>query len=466
MAVIITSTPDDLTPGYDQVFFTFSSSTFTNDGYRYIVDIYNDETSELIASQRIAPQQDGTGEVDISRILNNFLDVDFDPLLVTSPLYVPIDAINSYLNYSIHLGEEYTVAWPYSGVTSFTNSLYSGMTRLNGATAHTYLSGNQLSITSSVAAINGLHTVINVPNSTSVVIDVKYPGSTSSGSTIYADNRKTIFRDLAFAEDLTVYNGARSFGEFIDWTGSSYTTVSSGHTIGAWLSNIPNNFYVTPEQDIWLNMYFDTIGKTELKIVTDQGVLLTGATITISNTDRKVLQFNVGPNNLSPLLNDDIIYYDVYVNEEAGTANPVTTHKRFYLDRRCKIEDYEIAFMDRMGSISSYAFQLRSVESGEIVRDQFKKQVPRIYNTWDRGSQVINVTIVENLLLNTNWMTDEMSVYFKELLSSPYTWVKIDGIYYACIVKDTGFETTRQKNKNLIRRTVNVMMANNNSINI
>jgi hypothetical protein len=40
------------------------------------------------------------------------------------------------------------------------------------------------------------------------------------------------------------------------------------------------------------------------------------------------------------------------------------------------------------------------------------------------------------------------------------------GIYYACTVTDTGFETERQKNKKLIRKNIKIRLANNDSVNI
>jgi hypothetical protein len=64
-------------------------------------------------------------------------------------------------------------------------------------------------------------------------------------------------------------------------------------------------------------------------------------------------------------------------------------------------------------------------------------------------------------------MNDKMSVLFEELLTSPYTWIKTEpGLYYPCIVKETAFEVERQKNKNLIRKTITVEYGNKNAINI
>ncbi len=87
------------------------------------------------------------------------------------------------------------------------------------------------------------------------------------------------------------------------------------------------------------------------------------------------------------------------------------------------------------------------------------------YDTQDYGSRVINPTVQKTYQLNTNWLTVEMDKYYQELISSPQVYIKIGGNYYACIVQETSFEVARQKNKNLIMRSVNVMLANQDSIN-
>ena len=77
----------------------------------------------------------------------------------------------------------------------------------------------------------------------------------------------------------------------------------------------------------------------------------------------------------------------------------------------------------------------------------------------------MDVSVEKTLTLNTNWMTKEMNVYFEELLTSPETLIKIDGVYQGCNVQETSFETIRQKRHELIRKTVTVKLSNNDPIN-
>jgi hypothetical protein len=145
---------------------------------------------------------------------------------------------------------------------------------------------------------------------------------------------------------------------------------------------------------------------------------------------------------------------------------------RIDIDRRCVIEQFEIAFLDRLGSFGSFAFQLRAYEQGNVNKTTYKQDVQGYtdsgmwtYGTDEKGTRVINPTVTKTIQLNTNWLTIEMDNYFQELMTSPETYIKINGSYFACVINETSFEVARQKNKNLIMRSVSVTLSNQDSIN-
>ena len=120
--------------------------------------------------------------------------------------------------------------------------------------------------------------------------------------------------------------------------------------------------------------------------------------------------------------------------------------------------------MDRKSSWLSYAFQLRAQENIETEKKTYRKEIPKINTpSWvtierdDRGTQTFHSSFKKRYILNTNWMNDDMSVYFEELLTSPYTYINFgDGKWYGCQVEDGTFETVRYKNERLIRKTITV----------
>ena len=83
-------------------------------------------------------------------------------------------------------------------------------------------------------------------------------------------------------------------------------------------------------------------------------------------------------------------------------------------------------FLDRMGSWSSFAFQLKNYERGDVTREVFNRKVEGFvngsdnwtYSTEDFGFNQLNVNVVKNLDLNTDWMTEDMARYFEELMTS------------------------------------------------
>lgn len=93
------------------------------------------------------------------------------------------------------------------------------MLRQSPATSpHTYAVGDQISVSQTDGGVikpmlQGLFTVVAVPDAYSVVIDIAFvnvgTGAAMGGTIKYADNRKTITRNL-LSRTWTAFNGALS----------------------------------------------------------------------------------------------------------------------------------------------------------------------------------------------------------------------------------------------------------------
>jgi hypothetical protein len=173
----------------------------------------------------------------------------------------------------------------------------------------------------------------------------------------------------------------------------------------------------------------------------------------------------------TPLIKSDTTYYEFYFID--ASAPPDSQTYTFNIDQRCAINDYYLVFLDRMGSWGSFSFPLRSYETGTSTKQSFNKVVEGFvsgtewtYTSDARGLTTYSSTVDKNFQLNTNWMNEQMAAYFQELITSPvvYFW---DGTQYlACVVQETAFEVEKQRNKNLIKKTVNVKLANQDKINL
>jgi hypothetical protein len=212
----------------------------------------------------------------------------------------------------------------------------------------------------------------------------------------------------------------------------------------------------------------------------------------------------VGPNNYgsltlisgtAPLLKNDTTSYEVwYVDGSPQTQKSVKY--KVNIDRRMLISESHIVFLDRLGSWSSFAFQLKAYEKGNITRETYNQDVPGAviggewgYKSYEQGTVNINTEVTKLYDLSTNFMTEAEGEYFQQLLTSPQTYIKNvlyhiteDGAvlfdengcvihvpesteYVSCNVTNNTFEVFKQRNKNLIKQSVQVRIGNNDTIN-
>ena len=484
-SITVSQAPQALQPVYNPITYVVYSPKFAENGFRYLATVKTG--AETLGTYKMVPLSDGSGYIDIQKILSNQVSYDW---FNTQPSDCP-DNFNSYIDYNVEFGQEYTTNWPYTNLVSYTaNTFYSGYTVLNQvdpSILHTYVLGDQITIatttTGTTANVSGLHQVVAVPSSTQVVIDIPYPGTGAtvgvSGTTVYSDSRKVGFFNLITASGTTAFNGALSWPDYKAWIGSDYTMpIVSGTTDLKYLSSIQpytgtsdeQKYFLTDFQDIWLNYFTEnmsvdcrTVFSSDIDgpyaIAPDPSSSL--ITKTYFSIDYLINSINFNPN---------LKYIDVYL-ERQSNAEKLTKTYRFWRDTRCVIEEIQIAFMDLMGSILSIPFTLRVTENIKIDREMYKQAITYPSNTQidlrDRGTTINNVKVEQTFDLNTNWMNDAQMSLYKEMIASPYTWVKFgDGEYQSCIITETGLEVTQQKNKKLFKKSCSIKMANNNPQNI
>lgn len=396
---------------------------------------------------------------------------DFDP---TSTTY--FDATNSYYKYDVKVGEEYIETVSYT--SSLTDS--SGNVQIN--VANSYTAGDQVTIAQADGGVanpnlEGLFTVLSATGSDFVVNSLwsEVGDATIDGDVKYADNRKTVTRDIITSLNNYVFNGALPFKDWRTYDKDDYQMVAIGAQTDKLLLTMPQDFTMTPEQDLWLNMMQDVNANANVYFENSDGDILYKST----PSTELINQIAVGPNNHGtllvdtgslPLVKSTTTYYDVW----STSFNAQRSLKyRIHIDRRCKINDYEIIFLDRMGSIGSFAFQLRYKLTGQVTKDTYNQDIVGAvtsqewsYESYEQGTKVINPRIKEIYELNTNWMDENDNDYFTQLVSSPQTWIKLeDGNYYACTIETTNFEKERQRNRNLIRKPLKVYLSTQDVIN-
>lgn len=488
MSVTVVAQPQTLQPGYNPSIWYFNSTNNWKPGFRYFAEVQGvgPLAGIVLGTYRLAPAlTTGYGVLDLTRLVKNFVSSDY---LNTGVHLTP----NSWMGYVIKVYEEYSIPFVY---TNFTNPS-GNLTALYDATnTMTFLPGDQINIAQNDNGVlnpvlQGIHTVIAPTDPTidpnTVYIDVPWDtlsSGTVGGSAIYADNRKTVVGTPPTAGPVYIFNGAVPFLDYPNWDASNYKMTSPSNR-PMFLTSMPRKtFSVYETQDVRLNFanYFTGTSKV-IYFTNDTGDILSVTTGT-SVAAQAVIGANVGPTanpttvvaGTIPLIKPTTKYYNVSVYDNAG--HRLSEEITFNIDRRCKIQDFEILFMDRMGSLNSFAFELRGDVTNNNTKSTFKKLVGGYgiigggsgytYNSYDTGEQVSNVNFNQTQQLNTNWMNDDMSLYFQELVTSPVTYLKVGtNTYVPIVVTNTNMVEKRQIDKRLVRYTIDVKFSNNANINI
>ena len=475
-------------PVYNPLVYGFDSTNKNQAGFRYVVDVYpagaTTTTANRLFEARVAPRPtDGYGYIDLSKILSN--QVTYDVQLSSTTSYV---ATNSYYAYDVYIGEEYLINWQYEDTTFYSGRTMLGPSGGTGGTGptHTFVVNDQINVMQDNPTLfpflEGLHTVYAVPNNQTVVVDVPFQSTPvgTGGTVSYADNRLTITRNLLKYGNQVAWNGAIQWDDWPSYNSTNYQV--SGATAASnkqLLTDLPeDDFWVTPNQDLHMLFAVGTTGATshrayfkndasEIFYKTVSGSAYTKMfTAGPSQSGSLITVIGSGP----PLVKPTTAYYDFWIADSTGAT--VSQTYTVNIDRRCAIDDVEILFQDRLGSFASFAFNLRKNYRGTVTRESYNQQVGNIsggkwtYNVSDFAVVNSDIEVTDEYEIRTNWMTYAMNVYFEELVTSPVTYIRINGTYYACIILDTAFEVQSSTYKKPIRRTLRVKLSAQNIVNI
>jgi hypothetical protein len=465
MATTIIAQPQVFMPAYNPIKYIIDNADKNEPGFRYIFTIYPATGSHIpanvVAQYKTLPVYGtGYGEQDISKLMQSKVGFDTSAFGLDSA-----QATNSWYQYDIDLGYEYISNINYG--TSLANN--GGNVQIS-FTAHGFVQGDQISITQDdlgVAnpGVEGLHTVLSA-TANNFTINALYADVTDvtiNGTVTYADLRKTIVLDDEAIVDREVFNGA--FNIFINISdntpfpyNSFYGVSADGNLLTSLVYNVPPStflgsfFYLNLRayQDIYTVAYYDmsnTFIDDYLVNVPADGIHT----------------FSVGPTAL--------VTEDYYV-EISNSLGFISENYLFTYDNRCTINDDQLIYLDRMGSWQSFAFQLKTYEKGQITREQYNQHIDGqvVSGEWvgvplQKGFRTYNTNVTKTFDLNTNWMNENDGKRFQELLTSPQVYYYTDSYYCACVVEATNFEVFRQRNKNLIKQSVTIRLAQQDPIN-
>jgi len=108
MAITSIQEPVNLSPVYNPVISTVSSTKVAEPKFNFIFEVYDSTNTTLLRTLRIPPEINYSyGVIDLSRVLEDYLGTDFFKNL-SGVNYK--EAVNSNFEYFVRIGEEYEVA--------------------------------------------------------------------------------------------------------------------------------------------------------------------------------------------------------------------------------------------------------------------------------------------------------------------------------------------------------------------
>lgn len=499
MAITIDLQPQEITPAYNSIFFVLSSNNYSQPGFNYLIQ-YTDNDSGYTVPLRCKPYNlDGSGRFELTKMVSNFVSYyKQNTTPVNSGFYRPL---NIWSEYSINFKEEYQTSWGYFDYEFYGNtaSIYNGYTqfRNNMTQSHTFVVGDVINTIQSDGGLlkpilNGIHTVVEVPDQYRIIIDLIFITQVGSGATIggtcsYSDGRKTIFSGSTFS-----YVGYNASFEDLPFQSYNYLDYKySTSSTSDFITSYPKTgMRVVPTQDFTfhiMNDYYNmSSGGDYLWIETSDNNFYRRNVITNMATTATYpfVGLGVGPNNISatgasgsvlPIIKTTTEWYDVYIKNSLNTTT--MGPYRFYINNNCNIEDYEILFLDKMGAWSSFYFPLRSVESIEVTKKDFERLPTKWTKTIsllqatnlniDNQKEIYHSEYIKKVKLRTAYMNDSESLFFKELITSGQHYIKkSNGVYVACIIDNKDFEIKRIKNISLIRYEIDVTYSKIETVNI
>jgi hypothetical protein len=507
MALTVISSPDVFSPAYNPVVYYINSTNKEELSFRYVVDIfvYINNVKTKVLRKRVAPRPgDGYLELDISRIVQNYLTF-------TNPFnFTAGDAVGSYIQYEFDVYESYINS---SRATSLQNA--SGETQINMSGTNPFNIGDSIRVTPTLPTPNiaGLRTTLIVTNKVgnNLIVAQLWNNVNSDYNNYFTQNGGfEAFVSLAASTeeiDLTskltvnnkwVFNGAIKWEQFVGtvlaqpstYFNSSIFTLN-GVTKQA-ISTLPDVFRIRPNQYLQLNWRID--GDTTKEFLYMESFDKNGQSMqvrrkTATNAAWRVSytwvgwriadnsSFVSGTSTTTANFMNDVAYYEFWRASSAGAQQ--SKKYRVYIDRECKYgENYQLLFLDRLGSIGSFYFTDKNTERYNVTRESGKRLMGDIttrivgapyysIKAGESSSTIFNTNEVKSFTLTTSWFNPTENEYFMELMASPVIMLYKDGLPYpqAVDIKTSSWTKKTIIDDEVIQYTLEVELNNNEIIN-
>lgn len=495
MALTKLSEPDYIMPAFNPIVFSLSSTNSAQENFRYICYLY-DCNNNLLTTITNPPDPNGRSYFNLQKICSSYV-----PVTKPSKRYTYVYKSDEQACFTAKFAESYTAYYICTAVQI-------AGTPVNGYDLQFYFNaGHQFSIgdiisfsgTGTIGTLyNNTWQVVATPSSNLVVVNGFNQGTASSATTancVLASHQRTNQAiETGLNTTFWVGNSAIETCDFIDYKVSEYEIGNTAEYPVSWFNNIPQPFTIRAGNYMdalvyYPNSYYPTNSPNRMVIYTinSAGVASIYQTSSIPDTswqNGSIFYIPIGPANLNngnvqvqftasppatfPIIKSDTIAYGVTIYN--GFLQ-VTDTLLFEIDTTCsKYTNFELNFLDRKGNYVPFNFTLVQRKNVGVNRTNFKKGLGKLvsaagwyYDCTDRGTTTLNNTINYTYTLQTNWLSEDMSLYFEELVTSPNVFWNEDGsgTFIPVTLTTNAVDVLDKKNSRLIQYSVTMTPSNN-----
>jgi len=378
MAITVNETPENrFNPITIPTEFSVSSNNVNQSNFKYVCDVYVDGEPTYYRMKQSPHPTNGYCVFDVSGILKSFVSSDPPSDGTRIEFY---HASNSYKNYTLKFGEEYgasSAVVVYPNLTSLTSNFY-GV--INATLDFDQWAGDFRTMDD--------YTILNSTK--------KFLTNAPTSQKVYTDTRAYLY----FLNNTAASNAA----SYVVYTGYDSNDVAT----------VSVQFDTAYNED--QRIQFVGVGYKNVELITNS---LPGYSASIGTVPFFTSQ--------------SVVKYTVQLFDSSNQA--LTEVRTFVVGNECNVGDtYQLIFQNKMGGYDTFSFTAPSDKSYQITtRDMFKKKFGEWilnkyeYKPYQRGTTQYNTIYKDQIVIKSDWLTEEESEWLHELVTSPDVYMVIDG---------------------------------------
>ena len=424
----IDTEPAFVTLGYQQLVIVCTSDDYDEAKFRYVFDIYVDGTK--VSRVRTSNNPSNKGIIDVAPIIQSYLEPTYYSVAVPAKEVhrIPDDTgstkiisknTSTLIRVQVRVGQEYAAsATAAPGTPTFDSGDYVTFDTLLGS--HQFNEGLDWNFLPKILDDSTDKFLSNAPTTQDI--------TTSD------------FHTMALFNGQLWNDGAANPSEFGNYNINYYTAADvfiRGFNITNNTTNGGDAYGSVPEGDPNADkMMFIGVGYQNLEKSSN----------------------SVVPALDKPSAQANLAYYTVGV-KAGGTARSELL--RFNIvDADCVYPLMRLTWLNRYGAWDYFNFSKRSTRMLQITRDEYTKQfgtwagTTYSYAKWERGRKAFNIQAKEQVVINTDYISEANAAWLEELLTSPDVYLMDTDNSKPIIITNSSYAIKTVTNDKLIQYTI------------